>query len=70
MPTTSSSLSILASHSAFSAPAVKVVWLPPPWQAIAILSLDIASPQFSAEPPHVTAARRRCSKPRTPIKGL
>ncbi len=30
MPTTSNSLSILASHSVFSAPAVKAVWLPPP----------------------------------------
>ena len=28
-------------QSAFSAPAVKAVWLPPPWQAMAILVLGI-----------------------------
>ncbi len=41
LTTTSKSSRSSAWHSAFSAPAVKAVWLPPPWQARAILVLGI-----------------------------
>ncbi len=41
MLTTSNSSRGASWQSAFSAPAVKAVWLPPPWQAIAILVLAI-----------------------------
>ena len=44
IPTISKSWPISASHNVFKAPAVNAVWLPPPWQAIAILSLVMKTP--------------------------
>ena len=58
MATTWKSWPSLASQSFFRAPAVKAVWLPPPWQAIAILSLGIqGSPRTRA-----AAQRRRFAR--------
>ena len=54
MPTKSNSRSSCASHSVFSAPAVNAVWLPPPWQAIAIFSLAMNT-SFDESGPHCSA---------------
>jgi hypothetical protein len=58
MPTRSNSSRRRTSLSAFSTPAVKAVWLPPPWQASAIF---VRIPESSAV--SVNRSRARTSEP-------
>jgi hypothetical protein len=58
--TTSKSLPAPDSISAFKAPAVKAVWLPPPWQAIAtLIRLIRRSRQPISQPPRTDRPAKR-----------